>query len=201
MFTGDHGRGAGIYKFDSTFQKRTLLASGDQKYRTVQGFTRNRKLYYATDSVMEANHVFCLEESRPEPRLRTLGELCGSCIYGGKLAEGYIFASCVESSEDVTGKIRKLFTRKLGKGIKDRYARLYYLDEDGNLHEVAKLLKDAWPIKLFQYGTVLFPSVSGVNKRLYCLPISVKKKDLRLSVIEKEEETNEFVLRVCGKNL
>lgn len=201
VFTGDHGKGVGIYKFDRAFQRRTEIASGNEQYRAVRGFERNRKLYYATDTVMEANHAFCVEEPMSGRRIRTLGELCGSCIYGEKLAGGYIFASCVESSEDVKGKIRKLFTRKLGKGIRDRYARLYYLDEWEKIQEVTKLLKDDWPITLFQYGTVLFPSVVGTNERLYCLPISVKKKDLKLSVIEKKEETNEFVFRVCSKGL
>ena len=53
VFTGDHGKGAGIYWFDEKFQQKTEIMSGNQKYRAVQGYVLNQRLYYATDAVME----------------------------------------------------------------------------------------------------------------------------------------------------
>ena len=198
VLTGDHGNESGIWKFSNDFQSKKVVSAGSQQYRAVQACLLGHNLCYATDAVMEANHIFCIKDMSYVGRAEAIADICGPCIYGACLADGYIFASCVESDESVTGTLKKLFTRKLGKGVKDRFARLYFLSDNKKMQELAKLEKDIWPIKLFQYGTVLFPYVVTSVGKLYCLPIGVKKNDLELSVIE--EDNNGYVFRVCRKS-
>ena len=68
----------------------------------------------------------------------------------------YVFASTVEPSE---GRgFFDMFTYELGAGITDKYSHLITIRKsDLHVEEVLKVKKDIWPMKLFQYGSLMFP--------------------------------------------
>ncbi len=179
VFTGDTGKDSGIYRFSPGLGRCGAVALGRQEYRAVQGFLRGSSLLYATDAVMETNHVYELGWSEERPEWNCLGELNGSCIYGTEYKSRVFLSTCVEPDETARGRFRKYFTRRLGTGIKDR--RVTLVEVCGKtVREIASFQKDGWPMNLFQYGTIVFPRMYGDNRFLYYMPIGVKAEDMKL---------------------
>lgn len=152
ILTGDLEDNAGIYVATENWQNVNPIVTGEQKYRAVVGFSISNGLIYATDAVEEDNHIFLLQDNRVKP----LCDFPGSCIYGTDTNSHYVFASTVEPSE---GRgLLNMFTNKLGKGIQDRYVHLVTVRKsDFHVEEIFNTMKDIWPMKLFQYGTLMFP--------------------------------------------
>lgn len=157
ILTGDLEETSGIYESDSEWKDVRPVVVGSQQYRAVVGFPYENGLVYATDSVSEENQIYLLQDGG----VKSLAPFPGSCIYGTETKDYYVFSSTVEPPE---GRgLFNLFTYKLGKGIKDRYAHLITVRKsDLKVEEVYKAKKDIWPMKLFQYGTFMFPK--GQNK-------------------------------------
>lgn len=157
ILTGDLEETSGIYESDSEWKDVRPVVVGSQQYRAVVGFPYENGLVYATDSVSEENQIYLLQDGG----VKSLAPFPGSCIYGTETKDYYVFSSTVEPPE---GRgFFNLFTYKLGKGIKDRYAHIITVRKsDLKVEEVYKAKKDIWPMKLFQYGTFMFPK--GQNK-------------------------------------
>lgn len=181
VFTGDAGEASGIYRL-SRLECCRAVALGSQRFRAVQGFIRGSSLLYATDAVMETNYVYELDLSAGDPEWNCLGELNGSCIYGTEYNGRVFLATCVEPDETVQGRVRKYFTRRLGKGIRNRKVTLVEVCGK-TVRQIAEFEKDGWPMNLFQYGAIIFPRIYGDNRFLYYMPVGVKKEDLKLKKI------------------
>lgn len=152
VLTGDMEEPSGIYTASADWSEVKPIVIGQQQYRAVVGFPHDDGLIYATDSVADANNIYLLQGSE----VKTLCSFPGSCIYGTETKSHYVFASTVEPPE---GRgFFNMFTYKLGKGIKDRYSHFITVRKsDLKAEEVLKLKKDIWPMKLFQYGSLMFP--------------------------------------------
>lgn len=171
IFTGDQENGAGIYESDSNFEVVIPKKIGQQKYRTVIGFDTANGLLFATDAVNEENYIFILKKEEIVPVRR----LNGSCIYGTQFNAGYLFSTTVEPDENKRGLL-SWFSRKRGAGILTNDVELVYVDNDLNCKVLRKYKKDFWPMKLMQYGKILFPYGSFGDKVLI-YPVAVKKFD------------------------
>ena len=152
VLTGDLEEKSGIYEATVDWHQVSPIVTGDQQFRAVVAFLYKDGLIYATDSVSEKNMIYLLQNGTVKP----LSPLPGSCIYGAETEDYYVFSTTVEPPEG-----RGLFdmlTYKLGEGIEDRYSHLIAVGKnDLKVREVAKVKKDILPMKLFQYGAVMFP--------------------------------------------
>lgn len=162
VLTGDLEEKSGIYMADIEWKKVYPVVVGQQQYRAVMAFPYEEGLIYATDSVEEKNNIYLLQNGD----VKTLSSFPGSCIYGTETKDFYIFSSTVEPPE---GRgFLDMFTYKLGNGIKDRYSHLVTVRKnDLKIEEVLKVKKDIWPMKLFQYGSLMFPKGQKRNNNLF----------------------------------
>lgn len=176
IMTGDNDKKAGIYRADCDFLRVEPINIGEQRYRAVVAFPYKDGIIYATDSVENENHLYVCESDN-DYVARQLFPINGSCIYGTETKDYYVFSTTVEPPE---GRgIRALFSNKLGGGIKSRDVHLVTVAKRdlSDIRIVAKYRKDWLPMKLFQYGAVMFPSGQYRNEDLLIFPVACKGVD------------------------
>lgn len=156
VFTGDMEETAGVYVASEDFSSVELLAVGDQRFRAVRGYDTPRGLVYATDSSIIENHVYLLPNEDPGS-LRVLADINGPCIYGTPCEAGYLFSTTVEPDERLRG-VSSYLSTKPGPGVMTRETQLLLVTNTAEVHEVLRLKKDIYPMKLMQYGSVQFAS-------------------------------------------
>ncbi|MCM1048311.1 MAG: hypothetical protein NC433_07795 [Clostridiales bacterium] len=171
VFTGDWGDYSGIYESDSDFKTVIPKWVGQQKYRAVVGFDTDKGLLFATDAVNEKNYIYLLREEEPT----SVCSINGSCIYGTSFHNGFLFSTTVEPDESNRG-ILSWISQKRGTGILSDEVHLIYVDSNLNCKVLAKYKKDIFPMKLFQYGKIMFPAVIQEDN-LLIYPVAVKKYD------------------------
>lgn len=171
IFTGDQEKEAGIYQCDESFSLIEPIKVGKQKYRAVVGFDTEQGLLYATDAVNEQNYIYILRNGS-EPEIVT--ELNGSCIYGCRIEQGYLFSTTVEPDENNRG-ITSWISSKKGKGILSNDSHLVFIDKNLKSDVVLKYKKDILPMKLMQYGSIQFPR--GTGKDIWIYPVALKGVD------------------------
>lgn len=169
ILTGDGDLESVIWEADVDFSNVRPIVGGEQIYRSCVCLPTQKGIFYATDTPLRENHLFFLDN---HSALSDISALNGPCIYGTIKDGSLYFASSVEG-DPTLGKWRYRFSNKLGKGVKDRYVRLYKLDESGHLSELERFKKDALPMWLFQFGNIQFPFSDDF---LYFTTQSTKKK-------------------------
>ena len=110
-------------------------------------------------------------------------KLDGSCIYGCKCGDNYVFSTTVESDGRNETFWRLALMRTIGDGINDNFAHLIIGNLNRGFKEIFKEKKDFLPF-LFQFGAFKFPSGDNKTNRLYLMPTALRKIDLCL--IKKE---------------
>lgn len=158
IFSGDFGDNAAIWKVTENFGKVERAFYGDQKYRACVVHALPEGLLYATDSPLKKNFIFLLNPDNVE--LKEIKAISGSCIYGCRWKDDYVFSSTVEPTGVYKNRLHFLFCWKKGPGIKDRYSRIYSGNINIGFMEILKLKKDFMPF-VFQFGTVKFPNGGG----------------------------------------
>lgn len=181
ILTGDNENVSGIYVSDDRWTAVLPYKVGKQRYRSVVGFPYKGGLLYATDSIVETNHIFMIDEFGNE---HEIGEINGSCIYGTELRDVYVFATTVEPKE---GRgFFNLFTNKRGPGILSDEIQIVVVNKDNlEVKIISSWKKDCLPMKLFQYGSVNFPKGQEMSCDLICYPIACRKvdgKNLRIRI-------------------
>lgn len=173
ILTGDNDAKSGIYQVLNDWGEVKAIKTGKQCFRAVIGFPHKKGLIYATDSVTDENHIYLLSDSN---ELRDLSTINGSCIYGVETRDYYIFATTVESPE---GKgFINLFSYKLGGGIQSRDVHVVAVQKhDLSVRIIARYKKDWLPLKLFQYGSVMFPKGQSQNDNLYYYVMACQHAD------------------------
>lgn len=171
IFTGDNEPAAGIYHADEAFSRVEPVACGSQQYRTVVGFATEQGLLYATDAVNEANHIYL---RTPDGTTKTIAPLNGSCIYGARCRDGYLFSTTVEPDERNQG-FWSWFSYRRGEGILSDEVHLVLVDREMKPLVIRSFRKDRLPMKLMQYGCVQF--AAEWDGRVFLYPVAVKKTD------------------------
>lgn len=171
LLTGDNEQKAGIYKASADFKIVRSVLVGNQQYRAVVGFDTQNGLLFATDSVNAPNHIYVLNN---DGKIRLVGDLNGSCIYGVTVEGKYYFSTTVEPDETRKGLLSWISYKK-GKGILSNYVQVVCVSDRFEVSEILRLKKDFWPMKLMQYGAVQFPR--GQCKNLWIYPIAVERVD------------------------
>lgn len=175
IFTGDTEEQAGIYEITENFDKVIPIAVGKQKYRAVVGFETVEGLLYATDAVNEKNYIYLLQKDK----VKEITAINGSCIYGTRYGGGFMFSTVVEPDEQCNG-LKSWFSYKRGRGILSNSVDLIMVDKEFNSKILISYDKDMLPMKLFQYGSIQFPSeekIQADNSLFAIYPVAVKKYD------------------------
>lgn len=189
VFTGDFDDSAAIWKVTDNFNKIERIACNDQKYRGCVVYALPEGLLYATDAPFADNYIYLMNTETYQ--IQTVFPLHGSCIYGCRWRDKYVFSSTVESDGRASGKKKPLYKRLLytgnrGAGIKDDFAHLYIGNLGDGFKEIYKEEKDCLSF-LFQFGVFKFPYGKNNTDILYFQPVATKKNDMRLLGIGEEE--------------
>lgn len=178
IFTGDFNESAAIWKATNNFKNVERIAFNNQKYRGCVAYALPEGLLYATDAPFTDN---CIYEMNPETKeVKELYEIDGSCIYGCKWKDKYVFSSTVEGDGRNMSRREWYFTRKRGTGIKDDYIHMYIGNIEEGFEEIYKEKKDCLPYYTFQFGVFKYPYGENNTNYLYFQPVATKKNDLRL---------------------
>lgn len=180
ILTGDFDDSAAIWKATDNFQKIERVVSGQQKYRSCVAFAIPEGLLYATDTPFDNNHIYLLNDKGTET---IVADIPGSCIYGCKWKDKYVFSTTVEADGRNETIMRLLFGWKRGSGIKDNHIHLYLGSIEEGFYEIYKGKKDLLPF-IFQFGAFVFPSGWNKTEWLYFQQIATKKNDLDLIGIQ-----------------
>ena len=178
VFTGDFGEASAIWKVEDNFNKVERLVCNNQKYRACVAFALKEGLLYATDSPFEDDSIYLLD-----PDINHLKEIMpihGSCIYGCRWRDRFIFSSTVEPDNRAASRVQFYFGRKRGAGIKDDYVHMYCGNLKDGFEEIYKEKKDGMPYSTFMFGAFKFPSGYNNGNSLFFQPIATKKNDLNL---------------------
>lgn len=185
IFTGDFGEKIGIYETNKDFSEVKPFLLGQQCYRAVVGKVLKKGLLYATDAVMEENNIIYIPFESKMPR--QIKSLNGSVIYGIETEKGLLLSTTVEPYPSTKSRIVSLLSNHRGLGIKSDAVDVVYVDESFEANVMATYRKDVLPMRLFQYGAVMFPAYCRKPQSdVYINPISVKKYDgkiVRLSIL------------------
>ena len=178
IFTGDFDKSAGIWRASNNFKKIEYFAGNDQKYRGCIAFSLKEGLLYATDAPFADNYIYMMDPITAE--VRQLLAIDGSCIYGCRWKDNYVFSSTVEGDGRNTSRTEFYFGRKRGAGIKNKFVHLYLGHPSRGFKEEYKLKKDSMPYYTFQFGVFKFPYGDNIGEHLYFQPIGTSKNDLKL---------------------
>ncbi len=171
VMAGDNEPVAGIYRANSDWTSVEPWKVGEQKYRAVVGFLYKGGLLYATDSVETENFLRLISKDGTE---RVLSPINGSCIYGVEIKEDYVFSTTVEPHEGIG--IKAFLSNKLGGGIKSKEVHVITVSKkDLSTRIIARYQKDILPMKLFQYGRIIFPKGQERGSELWGYNMACKK--------------------------
>ena len=171
ILTGDEDKECGIWESNLDFSTVKPLLCGAQKYRACFAYSSKDGIYYATDTPLEQNYLYKLENSG---NLLQICPIPGPCIFSIQKKNCSYFATSVEGNP-LLPKWRYMLSRRLGAGVKNRYVHVIKLMKGESLEEVVSLKKDFLPMGLFQFGNVLFPQTD--DDYLYIVPQSLALRE------------------------
>lgn len=181
IFTGDFEDAAAIWKVTDDFKNVERVKSNDQKWRSDIVFPLEEGLLYATDAPFADDYIYLLNPDTLE--VEEVYPIHGSCIYGCKWRDKFLFSSTVEGDGRNMTRNEFYFTRKRGAGIKDDYVHMYMGNMKEGFKEIYKEKKDCMPFYTFQFGVFKFPSGVNNGDTLFFQPVATNKNDLRLMAI------------------
>lgn len=178
ILTGDLDSESGIWIAKDNFKYVEPLFVGKQMYRACQLFPINGKLYYASDSPSEPNYLYEIDGNK----VKRLSMLNGTCIYGViSENEAYLSTTC-EPEAIAKNKIDYWFSNKPGKGVVGRKVCVGRISANGVYQVIQEFEHDGLPLRLFQYGTVIFTNI--VNGKCLCSVFCTKNSDNDIYMIE-----------------
>ena len=178
IFTGDFDEASAIWKIAGNFNTVERVACNNQKYRGCVVYALPEGLLYATDAPFADDYIYLMNTDTYE--VKELFPIHGSCIYGCKWKDKYVFSSTVEGDGRNMSRMEWLFTRKRGAGVKDNYVHMYMGNLKDSFVEIFKEKKDCLPFYTFQFGVFKFPAGVNDGDTLYFQPVATKIHDLDL---------------------
>ena len=158
LLTGDRDSESRVLWTDDHFATIHVACEGSQQTRTLVAIPVPHGIIWGTDIPDGRNHIYLL---RDDGTIRTLAELEGPSFYAARAGEFVLLSTAVEPSRiNATGRATVMV------------AQLSDLD-DWRMLLCAR--KDAWPMKLFQYGNVVLPE--GTGEEVWASGLSVKGGD------------------------
>lgn len=182
VFTGDFDESAAIWKVTNNFQNVECVACNNQKYRGCVVYAIPEGLLYATDSPYANNYIYLMNPESSE--VKQLHPIDGSCIYGCRWKNKFVFSSTVEWDGMGPRRWALFYKGERGSGIKDDFVHMYIGSLSDGFKEIYKEKKDRMSF-LFQFGVFKFPNGINNSETLFCQPVATEENDLRLMVINE----------------
>jgi len=165
IFTGDHGEECRILRASCDLKTIETVMAGNQQARAVAAVVTAEGIYFASDTPLEANHIYRLSR---DGSLTTLADLDSSCIEGCIVGETAVFSTMVEPSPANPSRLVSLYAGR----------------EPGSWRCIASWTKDAWPMRFFQYGNAFLPTGENPTEYLAVTTIAVHADDLVTSIFK-----------------
>lgn len=173
ILTGDRDAESGIWEAREDFRQVRPLLRGSQQYRSCFAVPWRGHIYYATDTPLEDNGLYDLDEGTGQ--VTKLRDLPGPVIYGASCVENgqmrMVMATSVEPDSRQTG-LRYLLSYRRGPGVKSWDSCILSGSPETGVKVVRRFRKDMLPMTLFQFGNAYFPAGEGGWR--YCCPQSVR---------------------------
>lgn len=183
IMTGDDDSESSIWEANSDFSIIKKIVGGKQMYRSCVCLPTKEAIYYATDTPLEENHIYKIENGK----VLEGSSINGPCIYGVIKDECLYLATSVEGDPTV-GMFRYRFFNKLGKGVKSRFVHILKLNFNGQLEKIVELKKDWLPMWLFQFGNAQF--IESKDCVFFSTQSTTKKGTYKITEeIENEEQS------------
>jgi hypothetical protein len=163
ILTGDDGAECRILRASCDFSVVDVVLSGKQQARAVALVPAPEGIYFSSDTPFEINHVYRLDR---RGNLAELAELSSSSICGCRVGDAIFFSTMVEPSR--TNVSREVCVY----GTADRVC----------WQKVLAHYKDAWPMRLFQYGNAFLPAGPNTSGLLAVSTVAVRRADLATSL-------------------
>lgn len=154
--TGDKDDEAGIFVTENHFRTLERVIGGNQQTRAIQLLFTDDYVYFGSDTPLENNHIYRL--SRHSGGVEMLQEVEGSVFHGCKIGDKLFFSTACEPS--AVNRSRDVVVWTSNDGVRWR--------------RFLSVRKDRWPMKLFQYGQILFPNGDGPNDTLWLTPFATR---------------------------
>lgn len=183
ILAGDEDDQSGIWEAKNNFDLVTPIVNGSQQYRTCQMTYDRERIYYFTDAPSEPNYLYSYNILSKEANKIT--PIRGTCIYGCRVPGGIVASTTCEPDAHFKVFLYGMITTKPGKGVQGRVVDLLYYQNNKEVETLKTFQHDGMPLKLFQYGTVVFSNYNC--GRVLCTPISVIKYDMRILEISFDE--------------
>lgn len=155
--TGDADEESGIWVTNDRFKTLDKVIGGSQQMRAVQLLFTENHVYFGSDTPLEKNHIYRMDKK--SCRVQRLQEVESSLFWGCEVGENLFFSTAVEPSKVNKCKDACIWGSKDGESWKC----------------VARFHKDIWPMKLFQYGQIFFPTGENNTDHLWFIPFATKK--------------------------
>lgn len=152
--TGDDGEESGIFLTQDRFRSVEKILGGTQQMRVIHLLFTEEHVYFGSDTPLERNHLYRF--SRLNGKVDTLQEVEGSVFHGFK-ADGNLFLSTACEPSEIN---------------KSRNASVWMSSDGQTWEQILIRRKDIWPMKLFQYGQILFPSGEGGGRDVWVTPFA-----------------------------
>ena len=163
ILTGDYGEECRILRASTDMTSVETVLSGNQKARAVAAVPGPDGLYFASDTPLEANHVYRLDR---QGSVSVLADVDSSSIEGSRVADTIFFTTMVEPSEV----------------NRERSVRLYGGPGGESWKCLLSWKKDRWPMRFFQYGNAFLPTGENSTDYLAVTTIAVERDDLVTSI-------------------
>ncbi len=166
--TGDIGQEAAIWRTEDQFGTLKPVLRGGQQYRAVTLLFTTDHVYFGTDTPLEQNYI--CRFNRLTGVVERLVAVQGSVFHGCKVGEVLVFSTAVEPSKVNTASHAYIWASR--DGVRWTCLKGYR--------------KDCWPLKLFQYGQILFPSGINSTETLWYTPLAtVRDQTLQKISLER----------------
>jgi hypothetical protein len=183
VLTGDFEHSAAIYKATRNFEVVEPVVSGKQHFRACVAFPTQEGLLYATDTQIEKNSIRILSNIDGEWVSKKIYDINGSCIYGCEVKDYFIFSTSTEPCSKPKNKLLSWIDNKPGPGILENKSDVIsYSKVTQNIEILFSKKKDFFPYRVFQFGTIMFPSGQNKHNTLFAYNVGNEKNDLSTEV-------------------
>jgi hypothetical protein len=163
ILTGDNGPECKILRASIDFDRVDVVLSGHQQARSVAFIPMRDAVYFASDTPLEKNHIYRMGRNGSMVSVATIE---GSSLCGCRVGSSMFFSTMAEPSAANGSRVIKV-----------------YRSSDGDhWQEFLEWQKDAWPMRLFQYGNAFLPDGYNSTDLLAVSTIAVAGADLETSV-------------------
>lgn len=161
--TGDEDTEAGLWRTRDDFRSLEHVAGGSQALRVVQLLFTQDAVLFGSDAPSERNWLYRME--RRSGNIRAVQAVESSVFYGTQAGGMCAFSTAVEPS-----------------AVNRSREAVVWLSKDGgeSWYRGVAFRKDRLPMRLFQYGQVLFPAGPGDGNTLWLTPYGARPDQVSL---------------------